>query len=76
MVGRRIAVLYALKASGNDVLRWCQGEVLEVCENVSSSKVHVAWDPAPDIAGSEEGEVSEKICYQVCGIKMLMGHGG
>ena len=61
MVGRRIDVLYSLKANGNDVLRWCQGEVLEVCENVSVPKVKVAWDPAPDIAGSEEGEVSEKV---------------
>ena len=60
-VGRRIDVLYALKASGNDVLRWCQGEVLEVCKNVSSPKVKVMWDPAPDIARSEEGEVSEKV---------------
>ena len=61
LVGRRIDVLYSLKAGGNDVLRWCQGEVLEVCENVSSPKVKVAWDPTPDIEGSEEGEVSDKV---------------
>ena len=61
LVGRRIDVLYSLKVNGNDVLRWCQGEVLEVCENISIPKVKVAWDPAPDIAGSEEGEVSEKV---------------
>ena len=52
LVGRRIDVLY-LKAGGNNMLRWCQSEVLEVCENVSSPKVKVAWDPTPDISGSE-----------------------
>ena len=45
LVGRRIDVLYSLKVGGNNVLRWCQGEVLEVCENVSTAGLDIQYEP-------------------------------
>ena len=61
LVGRRIDVNYKLSVHGEPVFRWCQGEVLEVCEERTKPTVLVLWDAAPDIAGSEEAMETEQI---------------
>lgn len=39
-------------------LRWCQGKVIRV---IDEKTVEVDWDPAPDIAGSEEGGITKQV---------------
>ena len=39
-------------------LRWCQGKVISV---INEKTVEVDWDPAPGIAGSEEGGITEQV---------------
>ncbi len=43
-----------LPDTGRNVLRWCQGEVVEKCKDRQMPTVCMLWDPMPDIAGSEE----------------------
>ncbi len=43
-----------LPGDGGNVLRWCQGEVIEVCTGKQKPMVHVLWDPMPDVERSEE----------------------
>ncbi len=54
--GQRIDVLYSctLPGDGGNVLRWCQGEVIEVCTGRQKPMVCVLWDPMPDVEGLEE----------------------
>jgi hypothetical protein len=57
LIDRRIDVLYLYDVDLEDStkgLRWCQGMVLSV---IDDNNVQVDWDPAPDIAGSEEGGI-------------------
>ena len=58
LIDRRIDVLYEveLEDSTKD-LRWCQGKVVSVIDD-KHVQVDWDWDPAPDIAGSEEGGLS------------------
>jgi hypothetical protein len=51
--GRRIDVLYSctLPGDGESVLRWCQGEVIEVYTGRQKPMVCVLWDPMPDVDG-------------------------
>jgi hypothetical protein len=45
----------------NKSLRWCQGEVIRVVDGSSKPTVTVEWDPTPDIAGSENGSISDQV---------------
>ena len=63
LLGRRIDVLYSctLPGDGGNVLRWCQGEVIEVCTGRQKPTVRVLWDPMPDVEGSEESSETNAI---------------
>ena len=63
LLGRRIDVLYSctLPGDGGNVLRWCQGEVIEVCTGRQKPTVRVLWDPMPDVEGSEESSETNVI---------------
>jgi hypothetical protein len=63
LVGNRIDVLYSvdLDGAGTKGLRWCQGEVVEVIQNVPQPTVEVKWDPMPDIAGFEQGGITNQV---------------
>ena len=61
LLNQRIDVLYKLDVNGEPVLRWCQGEVVEVLEERSKPTVVVLWDPTPDITDSEEASETEQI---------------
>ena len=56
LLGGQIYVLYSctLPGDGENVLRWCQGEAIEVCTGRQKPTVCVLWDPMPDVEGSEE----------------------
>ena len=47
-------MLFVCDVQGNGVLRWCQGEVLEVEEEKSKPTVKVSWDAMSDVTGCEE----------------------
>ena len=63
LLGRRIDMLYSctLPGDGGNVLRWCQGEVIEVCTGRQKPTVRVLWDPMPDVEGSEESSETNAI---------------
>ena len=49
LLGQRIEMIYNVAKSDDEekkVLRWCQGEVVEV---VKSNRVCIIWDPIPDL---------------------------
>jgi len=50
-----------LPGDGGKVLRWCQGEVIEVCTGRQKPTVRVLWDPMPDVEGSEESSETNAI---------------
>jgi hypothetical protein len=56
LLGQRIDVLYSctLPGGGENVLRWCQGEVIEIYIGRQKPTVCVLWDPMLDVEGSEE----------------------
>jgi hypothetical protein len=56
LLGQRIDVLYSctFPGDGGNVLRWCQGEVIEIYAGKQKPTVCVLWDPMPDVEGSEE----------------------
>ena len=56
LIGQGIDVLYSctLPGGGGNVLRWCQGEVIEIYTGRQKPTVRVLWDPMPDVEGSEE----------------------
>ncbi len=56
LLGRRIDMLYSctLPGDGGNLLRWCQGEVIEIYTGKQKPTVCVLWDPMPDVEGSEE----------------------
>ena len=59
LIDRRIDVLYVVELGDSTTdLRWCQGKVISV---INEKTVEVDWDPAPDIAGSEEGGITEQV---------------
>jgi hypothetical protein len=72
LVGNRIDVLYSvdLDGAGTKGLRWCQGEVVKVIQNVRQPTVEVKWDPTPDISGFEQGGITNQYCFQLNGIRM------
>jgi hypothetical protein len=43
------------------VLRWCQGEVIEVYTGKQKLTVRVLWDSMPDVEGSEESSETNAI---------------
>ena len=43
------------------MLRWCQGEVIEIYTGRHKSTVRVLWDPMPDLEGSEESSETNAI---------------
>jgi hypothetical protein len=56
LIDGRIDVLYDVDLEDSTKgLRCCQGKVVSV---IDVKNVQVDWDRAPDIAGSEEGEIS------------------
>ena len=62
LVDIRIDVLYPFQVDAESggketVLRWCQGLVLEVCENRNKLVVNVKWDAMPDVDGYEESSI-------------------
>ena len=61
LLGRRIDVNWEVIVDGRPVLKWCQGEVINVYEDKSKPTVRVLWDPTPDIAGCEEESESDQI---------------
>jgi hypothetical protein len=63
LLGRRIDVLYSctLPDDGGNVMRWCQGEVIEVYKERLKPIVRVLWDPMPDVEGSEESSETDVI---------------
>jgi hypothetical protein len=62
LVGKRIDVLFSVDIDArNNSLRWCQGEVIGVVDGSSKPTVTVEWDPTPDIAGSENGSISDQV---------------
>jgi len=66
LVDKRIDVLYPFQADAESgdkktVLQWCQGLVLEVCENRNKPIVNVEWDAMPDIYGYEESSISNVV---------------
>ena len=40
--------------SGEKVLRWCQGKVIQVLPEKVKPTVVVRWDPMPDVKGKED----------------------
>ena len=63
LLGQRIDVLYSctLPGGGGNVLRWCQGEVIEIYTGKQKPTVRVLWDPMPDVEGSEESSETNAI---------------
>ena len=61
LLDRRIDVNFKLNVAGEPVLKWCQGEVIEVYSDRAKPTVRVLWDPTPDIEGSEETSESDQI---------------
>ena len=63
LLGQRIDVLYSctLPGDGGNVLRWCQGEVIEIYTGKQKPTVRVLWDPMPDVEGSEESSETNAI---------------
>ncbi len=63
LLGKRIDVLYSrtLPGDGGNVLRWWQGEVIEIYIRKQKPTVHVLWDPMPDVEGSEESSETNAI---------------
>ena len=73
---KQVDVLVILKAGGKEVLRWCQGKVVEVYNYCHKPQVKTMLDPALYMGASAEGEEREiKYYCQVCGIKMFLGFG-
>jgi hypothetical protein len=55
LIIKRIDVLYSfLLASGEKVLRWCQGKVVKVLTEKAKPTVVVWWDPMSDVEGKED----------------------
>ena len=46
---------------GGKVLKWCQGEVLQLYEDDAQPKVKVEWDAMDNVAGYEEKTESDAI---------------
>jgi hypothetical protein len=63
LLGQRIDVLYSctLPGGGGNVLRWCQGEVIEIYIGKQKPTVCVLWDPMPDVEESEESSKTNAI---------------
>ena len=66
LVDKRINVLYPFqidaKSGGKEtVLRWCQGLVLEVCEDRSKPVVNIEWGSMPDIDGYEDSSILKDV---------------
>jgi hypothetical protein len=75
LVGQRIDVLYSctLPDDGGNVLRGCQGEVIEVCSGRQKPTVCVLWDPMPDVEGLEESSKSNAILLPIKWRKEIEG---
>ena len=55
LIDKRIDVLYSfVLGSGEKVLRWCQGKVIQVLPEKVKPTVVVRWDPMPDVKGKED----------------------
>jgi len=63
LLSQRIDVQYSctLSGDGGNLLRWCQGEVIEIYTGKQKPMVRVLWDPMPDVEGSEESSETNAI---------------
>ena len=66
LIDKRIDVLYPFQVDAESggketVLQWCQGLVLEVCENRSKPVVNVEWDEMLGVDGYEESSISNVV---------------
>jgi hypothetical protein len=63
LLGQQIDVLYSCTLSGDGgyVLRWCQGEVIDIYTGRQKPTVRVLWDPMPDVEGLEESSETDAI---------------
>ena len=63
LLNKRIDVLYPFDVNVDGTVekhrRWCQGDVIEVCENRTKPTVKVRWDAMPDVEGSEVTETEQ-----------------
>ena len=64
---RRIDVLHQFDIKDErgkvikQVLRWCQGKVIEVYEDKPKPTVKVEWDPMPDVEGCNKTEETDQV---------------
>ena len=63
MIGERIDVLtgFTDDETGEHLLRWCQGEVIEVLDNRSKPTANVDWDPMGDVDGGDKRTTSSQV---------------
>jgi hypothetical protein len=55
LINKRIDVLYSfVLETGETVLRWCQGKVIQVLQEKAKPTVVVHWNPMPDVKGKED----------------------
>jgi hypothetical protein len=77
LIDKRIDVLYSfVLGSGEKVLRWCQGKVIQVLPEKVKPTVVVRWDPMPDVKGNEDlSDETQQMLPHASGIRMWRAHG-